>query len=65
MLLLDSWEDPQTGPYQRNLQFPQDRTPSRSNLWGKYGRKLEVVQRGQGPKIGWRGEKHCSGEKKL
>ena len=41
--LLDSWENPQTGPYQSNLSFTQERTPIRSNLWGQDGRKQEVV----------------------
>ena len=59
---MESWENPQTGPYQRNLKFTQDRTPSRRKLWVQDGRKREVVQGGQGPRIGWRDEKHCSGE---
>ena len=62
MLLLDSGENPKTGPYQLNLQFPQDKTQSRSNLWVKNRRKREVVRGGQGPRIGWRGEKQCSRE---
>ena len=49
---LESWEDTQTWPYQRNLQFPQDSKPSRINLWGEYGRKRELVWRLQGPRIG-------------
>ena len=62
VLLLDSWENPQAGPYQRNLQFLQDKTPSRSNHRGKNERKQEVVLGEKVPRIGWRGEKHCSGE---
>ena len=62
VLLMDSRENLQTVTYQRNLQIPQDRTPSTRNLWGQDGRKREVVRGGQGPRILWRGEKHCIGE---
>ena len=58
MLLLDSWEDPHTWTYQCNLQFPQDTTPSRSNIWEQDGGNQEVVGGGKCPWIVWNGKKN-------